>query len=638
MNCPSRTEPELPDEWNQNPNALSADTTTRSDLNRLANARLQRDHRLRKDDANVETLSLEQQSTGDADSQVRRRAGNSGVGYRGGHHLGEEMVEETFGTALPAQNNHPSGKDNGSGHEQQDESLDDLPWWRRGIRKTARVLMKYSKFIGPGFMISVAYIDPGNYSTDVAAGASYRFKLLFMILLSNIFAIFLQSLCIKLGTVTGMNLAEMCREHFPPWLNYFLYVFAESAIIATDIAEVIGTAIALNLLSNDKIPLVAGCAISIADVLFILIFYRPDRGSMRALRFFETFVACLVIGVVVCFCWQLSKIENVSVREVFRGYAPSSALVEAKGLYQACGILGATVMPHSLYLGSGIIQARLKDFDAHHPENLRLTSTSASTNAANATRGEPTDSSPDDDDDYNSVYTEKYRPTLHAIKSCMSYSIVELTISLFTFALFVNSAILIVAGASLSDTPGAADATLFGIYHLLAASLAPAAGTVFALALLLSGISAGIVCTIAGQMVSEGQLRLRMKPWQRRLLTRSISVIPSVVVAAATGKNGINAALNGSQFALSVILPFVSAPLIYFTSRHKFMTVRAGAGSAEGRADGVPGSRDGGTVEEPGVVRMRNHWFTIVLALAVWLLIVIMNIASLVLAGLGVDT
>jgi len=177
-------------------------------------------------------------------------------------------------------------------------------------------------------MISVAYIDPGNYATDVAAGATYRFKLLVMVMVSNIFAIFLQSLCIKSGSVTGLNLAEMIKENTPRWLNYVLYFFGEAAIIATDIAEVIGTAIALNLLFH--IPLVAGCAISIVDVLIILIFYRPS-GTMRGLRLFELFVALLVLGVVVCFCYQLSLIKNTGVGEVFRGYLPSKVLVESKG-------------------------------------------------------------------------------------------------------------------------------------------------------------------------------------------------------------------------------------------------------------------------------------------------------------------
>ena len=190
-------------------------------------------------------------------------------------------------------------------------------------------MWKFMQFVGPGFMIAVAYIDPGNYATDAAAGASYRFRLLFMVLLSNIFAIFLQALCIKMSTVTGLNLAEMNKAHCPRWLNYVLYFFGECAVIATDIAEVIGFAIALNLLAP-KLPIVAGCAISILDVMFILLLYRPE-GSMKALRLFEGFVMLLVLGVAICFCFQLSLIKNTSVGDVFRGYLPSSALVESQG-------------------------------------------------------------------------------------------------------------------------------------------------------------------------------------------------------------------------------------------------------------------------------------------------------------------
>ncbi|KAL5423662.1 hypothetical protein PMIN06_013079 [Paraphaeosphaeria minitans] len=475
--------------------------------------------------------------------------------------------------------------------------------------KVLAVLRKYAKFVGPGFMVAVAYIDPGNYATGVSAGASFRFKLLFIVLMSNVFAIFLQSLCIKLGSVTGMDLAENCRAHLPPWLNYLLYFFAESAIIATDIAEVIGTAIALNILI--KVPLVAGCAISIADVLIILIFYRPS-GSMRGLRTFEIGVMCLVLGVVICFCFELSKIK-APVGEVFHGYVPSSTLIQSQALYQACGILGATVMPHSLYLGSGIVQPRLREFD------------DADADAAAAT---PHTSNPTAPDDAASLTSSsdtqaKYRPSLAAINACMSYSIAELTISLFTFALFVNSAILIVAGASLYGSNAADDADLFSIHTLLSSSIAPIAGTIFALALLLSGVSAGIVCTIAGQIVSEGQLNWSVKPWVRRLVTRSISITPSIIIAGAVGREGLAKALDGSQVALSVILPFVSAPLIWFTCRSQYMRVAV-------RADGPRGEEQGAWVN------MRNGWVTAGCAVVVWGVIVVMNVALLVLVGKGV--
>ncbi len=258
-------------------------------------------------------------------------------------------------------------------------------------------------------------------------------------------------------------------------------------------------------------------------------------------------------------------------------------------------------MPHSLYLGSGIVQARLQEYDVDNgivPASVRS----------------------------DSIDKEIYYPSLPAINFCLKYSIIELAFSLFTFALFVNSAILITAGASLYGSK-AEDADLFGIYHLLSSSLAPAAGTVFALALLLSGISAGIVCTIAGQMVSEGALRWTISPWLRRLITRSISITPSIIIAGSVGREGLSAALNGSQVALSVVLPFVSAPLIYFTCRNKYMTVRAHTSNEE---------RDGEEEEvAESSVKMRNHWITATFAVIIWGIITIMNIANLVLLGKG---
>ncbi|CAP66627.1 uncharacterized protein PODANS_4_8650, partial [Podospora anserina S mat+] len=378
-----------------------------------------------------------------------------------------------------------------------------------------KTVVTFAKFVGPGFMVAVAY-----------------------------------TLSIKLGTVSGLNLAEACRAFLPWWLNIPLYLLAEGAIIATDIAEVIGTAIAINLLIP-QIPLVAGCALSITEVLLILIWYAPEKG-MRGLRTFEYFVVGLVVAVVVCFCLQLGMVKGVEVGEVFRGYVPSRELVERRAMYQACGILGATVMPHSLYLGSGVVQARLWEFD----KRMGLVPATG--------EGER-----EEEDGLKG-----YIPSLEAIRHSMKYSVAELALALFSFALFVNSAILIVAGAALYGE--AVDADLFGIHDLLSRSIAPVAGTVFALALLFSGVSAGIVCTIAGQMVSEGALRWRMRPWLRRLVTRGISVVPSIVIAAAVGREGLDAALNGSQVALSVVLPFITAPLIYFTGRDRYMMVRPG--------------------------------------------------------------
>lgn len=271
-------------------------------------------------------------------------------------------------------------------------------------------------------------------------------------------------------------------------------------------------------------------------------------------------------------------------------------------LYQSCGILGATVMPHSIFLGSGVVQSRLKEFDVtqgYVDHSVTLGSSNGEV---------------------------EYRPSMHAIRGCMKYSIIELSMSLFTFALFVNSAILIVAGASLYGSGGADDADLWGIHNLLSRSIAPAAGLIFALALLLSGISAGIVCTMAGQMVSEGMLKWSIRPWLRRLITRSISIIPSIIIAGAVGKDGLGRTLTASQVVLSIILPFVTAPLIYFTCRNRYMTV-----PADRVGEGEDSNPTGG-------VKMRNHFVVSGISIVVWLIIAVMNVALLVLIGMGKTT
>ncbi|RJE23073.1 transporter [Aspergillus sclerotialis] len=575
MNCPSRTDPETLDhpDWNQNPPPLNADVTTRNDFNGIANSKVHRKHAGTGGVAGERSFSVEPRSHGIEEDREGGDLKKPGA-----------VIAATSGCEVPPES---------SSESPRQPFIHLIPSF---LLHPARSVAKFARFVGPGFLIAVAYIDPGNYATDVEAGADFRYALLFIVLVSNIFAILLQSLCIKLGTVTGLNLAENCREHLPRWMVIILYLFSEAAIVATDIAEVVGSAIALNLLL--KIPLVAGCAITLADVLFILIFYRPN-GAMWGLRLFEFFVMALVLGVVICFCIQLSLIKNQSVGDVFRGYVPSSAIVQSQGLYQSCGILGATVMPHSMFLGSGVVQSRLKEFDVNEGY-VDPTVTLGSTN------GEV-----------------EYRPSIHAIRGCMKYSILELTLSLFTFALFVNSAILIVAGASLYGTPGSDNADLWGIHDLLSKSIAPAAGLIFALALLLSGISAGIVCTMAGQMVSEGMLNWSIRPWLRRVITRSISIIPSIIIAAAVGKEGLDKTLTASQVVLSVILPFVSAPLIYFTCRNRYMTVNTDR-VAEGEND----------VSEDGV-KMKNNIVLSVISIVVWAIIVVMNVALLVLLGMG---
>ncbi|SCU99677.1 LAMI_0G00122g1_1 [Lachancea mirantina] len=399
-----------------------------------------------------------------------------------------------------------------------------------------RVASKLGKFVGPGIMVSVAYMDPGNYSTSVSGGAQFKYKLLSVILISNIFAVVLQCLCSKLGTVTGKDLAENCRIHLPRKLNFVIYGFAQMAIIATDLAEVVGTAVALKILF--KIPLLLGVLVTIVDVLAILIFYKPEEQTMRQVRAFEMLVTTLVTATVVCFILELYKISIPDKAPLFEGFLPSPEIIENKqAMFISLGILGATVMPHSLYLGSSLVKPRLNEFDLKK---------------------------------YGKVLE---RPSLGAIKDTLNYSYAELIISLFLIATFVNSAILIVAGATLFGQPEAEDADLTSIYELLSRYISPAAGLIFALAMLFSGQSAGVICTMAGQIVSEGFLQFTFEPWLTRLITRLIAIVPCFLVTLFLGERGISNMLNLSQVVLSLILPIVSAPLIYFTANSKIMTV-----------------------------------------------------------------
>ncbi|KAI0876777.1 natural resistance-associated macrophage protein-domain-containing protein [Hypoxylon argillaceum] len=618
MNQTSRTdEPYEGDGLNQSPNAFSNDLVTNQDMNGIANARERRGAAARSSLDGLDQPPIAQARPASSSSEEDDIALAKGLAAGDGRSPEKSRTTQVHITPVAAAQDASTATGEGSSSPR-----------RTGLAAVPRGLLtffiNFGKFVGPGFLVAVAYIDPGNYSTNISAGATYRFRLLFITLLSNLFAIFLQCLAVKLGTVTGMNLAEACRAFLPRWLNYFLYFLAEAAIIATDIAEVIGTAIALNLLIP-HLPLVAGCALSILDVFLILIFYRP-AGSMNALRLFEIFVMLLVLTVAVCFGIQLSLIKDTSPGEVFRGYLPNDVITKSEGLYQACGILGATVMPHSLYLGSGVVQSRLRNYD--QKKGLM-----------------PPDSVGYTVEDINTGEKTFYVPSLSAIKYSLKYSYTEVAITLVTFALFVNSAILIVAGASLYGNPAAPTADIFSIHDLLAASISPFAGVIFALALLFSGVSAGIVCTIAGQMVCEGAVRWRIKPWQRRLVTRSIAIAPSIIIAGATGRNLLNDALNGTQVVLSIVLPFVSAPLIWFTCFNKYMVVHPG--QARVRVEGSQGTMLSGKEaaagaddqevgpETPTVVMMANPWYITVLAVVIWLLIVILNVANLVLLGRG---
>lgn len=378
------------------------------------------------------------------------------------------------------------------------------------IPQTSSFLRKMMAFAGPGFLVAVGYMDPGNWATDLAAGSKYNYTLLSVILISNLMAILLQSLCVKLGIATGRDLAQACRDHFSRPVSFMLWVFAEIAIAATDLAEVIGSAIAINLLFG--IPLTWGVVITVGDVLLLLILQQ------RGFRYIEALVVSLIAMIGVCFGLEIlfSKPDFFGIA---RGYVPTLQVLQEPGmLYIAIGILGATVMPHNLYLHSAVVQTR--QFE-RTPEGMR-----------------------------------------EAIKFCKIDSAVALT-----FALLVNSAILIVSAATFYRAGLNDVAEIHQAYELLTPLLgATGASTIFALALLASGQNSTLTGTIAGQVVMEGFLNIRMRAWLRRLITRLVAVIPAVIVTNLYGAHGTGQLLVLSQVILSMQLSFAVFPLVLFTS------------------------------------------------------------------------
>ena len=404
------------------------------------------------------------------------------------------------------------------------------PGWRRApslpslpeihsslpVPRTPSFLRKLVAFAGPGFLVAVGYMDPGNWATDLAAGSRYNYRLLSVILLSNLIAILLQSLCIKLGIVTGRDLAQACRDHFSRPVSIGLWILAEIAIAACDLAEVIGSAIALNLLFH--IPLIVGVVITAADVLLILLLEN------KGFRYIEAIVLTLSATIGVCFGLEI-LFSRPEWGAVFTNLLiPRPEILADPGmLYIAIGILGATVMPHNLYLHSAVVQTR--DFD-RTPEGKR-----------------------------------------EAIKFCNIDSAVALT-----FALFVNAAILIVA-AAVFYRAGRFDVAEIQDAFLLISPLVgvKAAAAIFALALLASGQNSTLTGTLAGQIVMEGFIGLRLRPWLRRLVTRGVAIVPAVIVTAMLGQSGTAKLLILSQVILSMQLSFAVFPLVMFTSDKKKM-------------------------------------------------------------------
>jgi manganese transport protein len=378
------------------------------------------------------------------------------------------------------------------------------PFWRKLIA-----------FLGPGYLVAVGYMDPGNWATSLAGGSKFGYALLTVALLSNVMAIVLQSLCARLGVGAGRDLAQACRDSFPRWVSLPLWLSAELAITATDLAEVIGTAIGLNLLFH--IPLSIGVILTAADVMLIL--------ALQAFgfRWVEAFVVALLAVISACFAIQIA-LADPDWGAVLRGFVPTSdILVNREMLYLALGILGATVMPHNLYLHSGLVQTRfIGDTGREKHEAIRLATIDSS------------------------------------LALC--------------FAFVINASILILAAATFHRAGQTGVAELDQAHAFLAPLLGSAlAPTLFAIALLCCGLNSTITATLSGQIVMEGFLNWRIAPWLRRLVTRMIAIVPAVVVTLWAGEKATGQLLILSQVVLSLQLPFAVVPLVMFTASRRKM-------------------------------------------------------------------
>ncbi len=370
---------------------------------------------------------------------------------------------------------------------------------------------KLMAFIGPAYLVSVGYMDPGNWATDIAGGSQFGYKLIWVLLMSNLMALLLQSLSARLGIVRGLDLAQASRNTYPSYVNYPLYVLAQIAIIACDLAEIIGMAIGLNLLFG--LPLIWGVSITILDTFLLL--FLMNKG----MRMMEVFIVSMVFIVGVSFLTEMFIVKPL-VGEVLSGFAPS--MLSGNALYIAIGIIGATVMPHNLYLHSSLVQTR------------------------------------------------KIERTAKGIKDSLKYNLIDTTIAL-NLAFFVNAAILILAATAFYKNGLFEVAEIQDAYKLLDNIFGSVAPTLFAIALIASGQSSTITGTLAGQIVMEGHLNLRIQPWIRRLLTRLLAIIPAFFTIMFFGEEALGSLLILSQVVLSLQLGFAVIPLIHFNSDREKM-------------------------------------------------------------------
>jgi manganese transport protein len=382
------------------------------------------------------------------------------------------------------------------------------------VPQNASFWRKLFAFAGPGYLVAVGYMDPGNWATDLAGGARYGYTLLSVILISNLMAILLQALAVRLGIASGRDLAQACRDSYSKPVTIVLWVLCEIAIAACDLAEVIGAAIALNLLFG--LPLIWGVCLTALDVMLIL--FLQHRGF----RYVEALVVALIVAIAGSFAIEI-WFARPDPAALVAGFVPQAEIVtNPEMLYIALGILGATVMPHNLYLHSSIVQTR------------------------------------------------RYTDSLASKAEAIRFATLDSSIALMS-ALFINAAILIVSAAVFHGTQYESVADIGDAHQLLSPLLGTsAAGILFAVALLCSGQNATLTGTLAGQIVMEGFVNIRLRPWLRRLITRLVAIIPAVIVVSLYGERGTGALLILSQVILSLQLPFAVFPLVSFTTnKHK---------------------------------------------------------------------
>ncbi|WP_185860977.1 Nramp family divalent metal transporter [Blattabacterium cuenoti] len=383
------------------------------------------------------------------------------------------------------------------------------------VPKQKGIWKKLFAFTGPGLLISVGYMDPGNWATDIVGGSKFGYMLLSVIFISNFFAMILQHLALKLGIVCERDLAQACRDHYTPLINFILWILCEIAISACDLAEIIGSVLALKLLFG--IPITWGVLITVIDVLIILFF------QYKGFRYIESVVAALIFTILICFSFEIIS-SKPEIFSILKGIVPDPEIIQnSHSFYISIGILGATVMPHNLYLHSSIIQTR------------------------------------------------DYPRTIEGKKMAIKYATIDSTLSL-SLAFFINAAILIISAATFHKAGHTEVADIMDAHKLLTPILGSSlAGVFFALALLASGQNSTLTGTLSGQIVMEGFLNIKLKPWIRRLITRLIAIVPAMIVSIVYGEKGTTELLIISQIILSVQLSFAIVPLVNFTGDYEKM-------------------------------------------------------------------